>query len=109
MRLAKWIVLVLALSLSGCAFASEATDDGVDIEDENVETTEEALVIRGVEWDFFSKMNQARASRGLKRLKMQPGLVRIARSWSRHMEDENALSHRQNLSARINAVVTKNW
>ena len=108
MRLTKWIVLCLALSLSGCAIATDPSDE-VDADEENVETTEEALVIRDVEWQFFAKMNQARVNRGLKRLKMQPGLVRIARSWSRHMEEENELSHRGNLSARIDAVVTKNW
>lgn len=110
MRLTKWIVLVLALSLSGCAIATDPTDDAAEeADEENVETTEEALVIRDVEWELFAKMNQARVSRGLKRLKMQPGIVRIARSWSRHMEGENKLSHRGNLSARINTVVTKNW
>lgn len=108
MRLMTWIVLVLALSLSGCAIDSDTSDD-VAGDEENVETTEEALVIRDVEWQFFAKMNQGRVNRGLKRLKMQPGLVRIARSWSRHMEEENALGHRKNLSARIDAVVTKNW
>ena len=106
MRLMKSLVLILSLSLAGCAIAPATPEE---VEDENVETTEEALVIRDVEWQFFAKMNQARASRGLERLKMQPGLVRIARSWSRHMEEENQLSHRQNLSARIDAVVTKRW
>ena len=107
MRLAKWIVLGLALSMSGCAIASDASDDVV--EDEEVGTSEEALVVRDVEWEFFAKMNQARVNHGLKRLKMQPGLVRIARAWSGHLEAENELSHRGNLTARINAVVTKNW
>jgi uncharacterized protein YkwD len=107
MRLTKWIVLVLALSLSGCAVATDPSDDVV--EDEDVGTSEEALVVRDVEWQFFAKMNQARVNHGLKRLKMQPGLVRIARAWSAHMEADNALSHRGNLSARIDAVVTKNW
>ena len=111
MRLTKWIVLVLALSLSGCAIATDpSADDAAEgTDDESVETTAEALVIRNVEWEFFAKMNQARVNHGLKRLKMPPGLVRIARAWSGHMEAENELSHRGNLSARINAVVTKNW
>jgi uncharacterized protein YkwD len=105
----KSVVLVLALSLSGCAIATDSFGDADVDDEENVETTEEALVIRDVEWQFFARMNQARVSRGLKRLKMQPGLVSIARSWSRHMEDDNDLSHRGNLSARIDSVVTKSW
>lgn len=107
MRLTKWLVLVLALSASGCAIANDPSDDVG--EDEDVGTSEDALVVRSVEWDFFAKMNQARVSHGLKRLKMQPGLVRIARAWSAHLEADNQLSHRGNLSARIDAVVTKNW
>lgn len=110
MRLTKWIVLVFALTLSGCAIATDPGEEAVEGDgEENVETTEEALVIRNVEWELFAKMNQARVNHGLKRLRMQPGLIRIARAWSGHMEAENELSHRGNLSARINAVVTKNW
>lgn len=40
---------------------------------------------------------------------MQPGLVSIARSWSRNMDTKNKLFHRSNLRDRVNAVVTKNW
>jgi len=104
MKTYRWLVLLLAIALTGCvAPADEA------VEDEDVETTDEALVIRNVEWEFFAKMNQARVNHGLRRLKMQPGLVRIARAWSSHMEGENRLSHRGNLTARIEALVTKNW
>lgn len=40
---------------------------------------------------------------------MQKGLVSIARSWSRNMDERNRLYHRSNLKDRVNAVVTREW
>ena len=107
-----WLALLLAASvtsLAGCAASSEGLDDDLIEDDGELSREAEALTVNSTEWAFFDKINAARRARGLPALKMQPGLVTIARSWSRNMDERNKLYHRSNLRDRVNAVVTRNW
>lgn len=107
-----WLALLLAVSLAplaGCAATAEIEDEDPVEDDGELGREAEALTVNSTEWAFFDRLNSARRARGLNALRMQPGLVSIARSWSRNMDERNRLYHRTNLRDRVNAVVTRNW
>lgn len=116
MKTSRWFLLgravivplfvsFLALGVAGCA-SETGQDDGSD---DAVTESSDALVVRSDEWEFFDKLNSARRAHGLHPLRMQPGLVKIARAWSANMDSKNKLYHRGNLTQRIEAIVTKDW
>jgi uncharacterized protein YkwD len=105
----RWLLLfptaLLAVGLLGCGSADPA-DDGDDVA---VESSDDALTVRSDEADFFDRLNAARRAHGLHALRMQPGLVKIARAWSLEMNEKNHLFHRSNITQRIEATVTHQW
>jgi uncharacterized protein YkwD len=63
-----------------------------------------AAAARHVEDTFTDRINQARASHGLRELDSRPHLVAVARRWAERMAEQSKLYHNPSLTSDVN-----NW